>query len=200
MRRAVIVGRAAAALEEYAAACAMCTFDEVMVIGEMGVHFPDRIDHWVSFHVEVFDTWAQRRANKGFAPAGCFWGAIYKGKRLGEKTTKSRPLQYVPCIGGSSGFVAVCAALDELHVDRVVLAGVPMTREGAHHGDARPWREADQYWATWVANMDKMRDRVRSMSGRTRDALGAPTAEWLGTEEADHGRADIREGERPGAN
>lgn len=182
MRRAIIVGRSAEALNEYEAASAMCAFDEVLVIGEMGVHFPDRIDHWVSFHVELFDMWAQKRARSGYPPAGCFWGAIYRGKRLGANRPMQQSLRYVPCAGGSSGYVAVCVALGELRADKVVLAGVPMTREGAHHGDGRPWKEADQYWTTWEQNMGSMVARVRSMSGRTQHALGAPTREWLDEE------------------
>ena len=179
MRRAIVVGRSAAVMEEYAAACALCAFDEVLVVGEMGTHFPDRIDHWVSFHVELFDHWSARRAAAGFAPAGTFWGAIYNGRRLGASTTRCQPLEYVPCVGGSSGYMAVQVALGPRACSHVVLAGIPLEAAAAHHDSALPWREADKYWATWAEHMDELRGRVRSMSGRTRAALGEPTREWL---------------------
>lgn len=179
MRRAIVVGRAAGALEEYVAARALCDFDEVLVVGAMAVHFPDPLDHLVSFHAEQFDEWAVQRASNGYPPAGCYWGARYRGKNLGEGKTGARPLRYVECVGGSSGFVAVQVALAPLACERVVLAGMPMQAQGAHVGSAAPWDEADQYWQTWVEHMEELRGRVRSMSGRTRDVLGEPTGEWL---------------------
>lgn len=180
MRRAIVVGRARCALEEYAASRVLCDFNDVLVVGQMGASLLGRIDHWVSFHVELFDLWATQRAAAGLAPVGCYWGARYKGRNLGETTTRCRPLRYVPCLGGSSGFVAVQVALDELHADRVVLVGVPMRAEDAHVGSDESWREANKYWATWEENMPRLLGRVRSMSGRTRDALGYPDKAFLG--------------------
>ena len=179
MRRALIVGRASRALEEYVAARALGDFDEVLVVGAMSVTFPDRVDHLVSFHADFFDSWAAQRAAAGLPPAGCYWGARYRGRNLGEGKTRARPLRYVECVGGSSGFVAVQAALGPLACGRVVLAGVPMRAADAHVGDAAPWDEADAYWSTWQERMVELRGRVRSMSGRTREALGEPTREWL---------------------
>lgn len=180
MRRAIIMGRARGALEEYAAACALCDFDEVLVVGAMGVLFPGRIDHLVSFHAELFDMWAEQRAAADLSPAGCYWGARYKGRNLGEDTTRCRPLRYAPCLGGSSGFLAMeGVALGALGVNRVVLAGIPMRSEDAHVDSSEPWDEADNYWSTWEENMPRLLGRVRSMSGRTREALGVPTKGWL---------------------
>ena len=186
MRRAVIIGRAAGALEEYAEACAMCAFDDVVVVGKMGEIFPDRIDYWVSFHTNLFDKWAATRAANGHPPAAHFWGATYKGRRLGEDATRCAPISFVRSTGGSSGFLAVEGVLEILHADRAVLAGIPLTREAGHlleaaepHEVDKPWGEADAYWTTWIENMDRLRGKVRSMSGRTREHLGAPTPEWM---------------------
>lgn len=181
LRRAVVVGRAAGALDEYARATALCRFDAVLVVGMMITKFPAAVDHAVSFHVELFDLWAAERARAGFAPVGTYWGARYRGRNLGEKTTRSRPLRYAPCLGGSSGFLAAHGvALGELRVDRVVLAGVPMSAEACHEGSRELWREASKYWATWETHAPEMVGRVRSMSGRTRDLLGEPDPEFLG--------------------
>lgn len=181
MRRAIVVGRARGALEEYAAVSALCDFDDVLVVGAMAAAFPGRVDHLVSFHAELFDHWASARADAGLSPAGCYWGARYRGRNLGEDTVRCRPLRYAPCVGGSSGFLAMeGVALGALGADRVVLVGVPMRAEDAHVGSSAPWEEANNYWATWEEYMPRLIGRVKSASGRTRDALGFPDAEFLG--------------------
>lgn len=180
--RAIVVGRARGALEEYSAACSLGDFDCVIVVGKMLVSFPHRVDHVASFHAELFDGWAARRARACLPPAACYWGATYKGRNLGQKVTKASPLKYVKCVGGSSGLLATeGVALGALGAHRVVLAGVPMLASAGHEGDAtgRPWDEADRYWATWEEYLPQLLGRVRSMSGRTRDALGEPTRKWL---------------------
>lgn len=184
-RRVIIVGRARGALAEYAAARAMAHFDEIIVVGKMGEVFPDEIDYWASFHSNLFDRWAARRAANNLAPAGHYWGGIYNGKRIGAGQVKCEPITWVSTSGGSSGFLALEGALSILRAERIVLAGIPMDAEASHEpeaseaGEDGPWREAHLYWATWEARMGQLRGRVRSMSGRTRAALGAPTSDWL---------------------
>lgn len=181
MRRAVVVGRAAGALAEYEQAAAACDFDWVLVVGMMIATFPHRVDHAVSFHTELLDHWAHQRSLAGLSPVGHFWGARYKKKNLGEGAARCAPLSFVPCVGGSSGFLAAHGvALGALGADRVVLAGVPLTAEATHEGSSEPWAEADRYWPTWERYMPELVGRVRSMSGRTRSALGAPDREFLG--------------------
>ena len=186
MRRVVIVGRSAGALDEYAKACALCTFDDVIVVGKMGEAFPDRIDYWVSFHPNLFARWAAIRAARHLPPAARFWGPTYRGRQLDRGVMTGLPIEYVACIGGSSGYMAVEGALDVLRADRVVLAGIPLTAEAGHAVEAsepkevgRPWDEAAVYWATWEENAARLRGRVCSMSGRTQNLLGAPTRAWL---------------------
>lgn len=188
MRRAVVIGRAAGAMDDYCAARALCTFDDVVVVGKMGEVFPDCIDHWVSFHVDLFDKWTATRASRGLPAARNFWGGEHKSarRRAYDIITTGGPLKYVRCVGGSSGFMAVQIALDELGAERVVLAGIPMRVEDSHFPGAAsekeqgaPWSEADAYWTTWEENMAQLTGRVRSMSGRTRERLGYPDAGWL---------------------
>jgi hypothetical protein len=70
-------------------------------------------------------------------------------------------------------------ALNELHADRVVLAGIPLTRQAGHCDEAGDWRDAEKYRREWQDSADEMRPYVRSMSGWTRELLGEPTSEWL---------------------
>ncbi len=187
MKRALVVGRSRGAMDEYRAARELCAYDAVIVVGKMGEVFPDPIDYWVSFHTNLFDKWAAARAAAAHPPAAHYWGAVYRGRRLGEDATICTPISFVPSPGGSSGFVALQGALGELGADRVVLAGVPMCAEESHFAGAATelevagtWEEADKYWSTWEEHMPGLLGRVKSMSGRTRFALGEPTREWLG--------------------
>lgn len=187
VRRALIVGRSAAAMEDYAAALTFGPYDEVLVVGKMLVAFPHEADHAVSFHSDLFAKWARTRRERGYPPVGCYWGATYKGKDMYLGHPAPGPLRRVAQVGGSSGFMAVQVAVDELRCERVVLAGVPMDAAASHmpftlcssETSGAPWAEADHYWETWVERMDWLRGYVRSVSGRTRDVLGAPTQEWL---------------------
>lgn len=172
--------------EDYTAARELCTYDDVLIVGKVGEDFPDPVDHWVSFHCNLFDKWARTRATRGYPAAANYWGAIYRGrppKRLPERIGPNQ-VQLVECNGGSSGLVAVMVAIKKLEADCTVLAGVPMVSSFGHYDEpqAKSWREADNYWGTWMENMELLRDRVRSMSGRTREVLGEPTKEWLGVE------------------
>lgn len=191
MRCALVVGRSADALEEVEAALRARAFDALVVVGKMGEVFPHRIDHWVSFHAELFDKWAAARTAAGYPAAQVYWTATYRGRsrastRAGAALTACRPLRHAPCVGGSSGFLAVQVARDVLKFDRIVLAGVPMTPEGGHLASTasrselnKPWADARMYWATWEDHADRLRPHVRSMSGRTRVLFGAPADDWL---------------------
>lgn len=79
---------------------------------------------------------------------------------------------------GSSGLYAVRVARELKNCTRIVLAGVPMTVEPHDFGGA-PWKAARTFQQAWKQSKDQIKPYVRSMSGWTRDLLGAPTPEWL---------------------
>lgn len=92
----------------------------------------------------------------------------------------------LPWAGGSSGMLAVQVALT-LGCTKVILCGVPMTAtehfSQSHEFDAdhTRWTEADMHWRAFerVHALGWFENKVRSMSGRSRDLFGAPTREWL---------------------
>jgi hypothetical protein len=88
-------------------------------------------------------------------------------------------------LSGSSGLFAVKAALEVLGADRVVLAGVPMSTDQRHFNKGEPWAKGAPYLDAWRIALPFIRDRVRSLSGFTRDLLGAPTPDWLTGRDAD---------------
>ena len=81
--------------------------------------------------------------------------------------------------GSTSGLLAVAVA--DTRQTHALLCGVPMEPQ-SHFFDTEPWLNADNAWRGWAANEARMIGWVRSMSGRTAEMLGHPTAVWL------HGR------------
>lgn len=143
---------------------------------DVGCHWPV-IDHWASFHVDKLVRWREERAAKGLTPAYGIWGW-----RPGQ------PVDFViyPWSGGSSGMLATQVAY-VLGCRKIVLCGIPMTPSPhfAQSVEFTPantnWAEADAHWRSWlrVHQQGWFEDRVRSMSGRTRDLFGLPTTEWF---------------------
>lgn len=84
---------------------------------------------------------------------------------------------------GTSGLYAVQIALDELKADGVILAGVPIDANAGtlapEHSLMSDAIRVAGYRPEWILALPEIKDRVRSMSGWTRDLLGAPDADWL---------------------
>lgn len=78
----------------------------------------------------------------------------------------------------SSGGYAAKVALDD-GFDRVVLAGVPMTKEAAHFKRGKPWTQYDAFTKGFEQSVPFFAGRVKSMSGWSQKLLGAPTPQWL---------------------
>jgi hypothetical protein len=73
---------------------------------------------------------------------------------------------------GSSALLGAQAAL-KLGYRRIVLCGCPMTGTNIKNSNYESFRPG------WEEKKKYLDDRVRSMSGWTRELLGAPTEEWL---------------------
>ena len=150
----------------------------VIAVNDVGCIWPRRLDHWCSLHAEKLPKWEQSRQRSGHPGKYETWGG--RQKRHVDHTVQAWG-------GGSSGLLAVTIAIDHLKCDVVVLCGVPMDKrphfaESIEHQPTRIWNSAEGHWRTWKKDsvQRRMRDKVRSMSGRTRDMLGAPECEWLG--------------------
>lgn len=74
---------------------------------------------------------------------------------------------------GSSSLLGVAAAI-KLKYNKIVLIGCPMN--GANKNGHKPY---DSFQEGWVARLNEIKDCTRSMSGWTKELLGAPTKEWF---------------------
>jgi hypothetical protein len=86
---------------------------------------------------------------------------------------------------GTSALYAVQIALEELGCHSVILAGCPIDSAQGCAYRMKPgqtkWANGyeERYRKSWRIAHHTIKDRVRSMSGWTKELLGAPTPEWL---------------------
>lgn len=161
--------------------------DMVVAANDIGCHWERELDHWVTLHPDRMKGWAHTRAAKGYPSPGALWSRHSlngKFKAQGLRAGKNWG-------GGSSGMMACAVAVDMMGANRVVLCGVPMTKTphfaaSTVHQRAKAWTSADGHFRVWRREVGRMRGVIRSMSGRTRELLGAPTLAWL-NEETAHG-------------
>lgn len=154
----------------------------IVAANDVGSHL-SVLHHWVTLHPEKMRKWEKDRRDNGHPTEYIRWG---------RRIHPDLDLQAKSWGGGSSGLLAVAVAVDKLGAERVVLCGTPLNRtphfdESTVHPTGKTWSSANSHWRVWTKDTVKARlkDRVRSMSGRTRDLLGEPTAEWLNLDKKD---------------
>ena len=146
----------------------------VMTINDAAIHIMGKpIDHIVSLHKEFL---------------GNFKRIKMAARNLGESTTHcDKEGKDITCawtffnVGGTSALFGAKIAI-AMGYKKIVLAGCPLDNSGHYWED--PTRvgvlgcgSIGMVWKDAVR--DYLKPYVRSMSGRTRDLLGEPTAEWL---------------------
>lgn len=142
--------------------------DLIVGTNDAGAIYPGHLDAWVTLHHERFAEWRRRR--NGNSNYRAFIHAPFAGIEA-----EIAPDRWA----GSSGLFAAQVALTRLGASRVVLCGVPLDGDQAHFFSRLPWTEAHVFRRGFEAALPVIRDTVRSMSGWTRDLLGAPDAQWL---------------------
>ena len=178
-RYAIVLGGAACVYDDIAQLLKMFHNEGwpglYIAANDIGVHWP-LLDHWASFHVDKLVRWKEERARNGLPPAYGTWG-WQPGQQV--------DFVLYPWSGGSSGMLATQVAII-LGCTKIVLCGIPMTptahfpQSNEFKPETTVWAEADGHWKSWVRVHQQgwFEDRVRSMSGRTRELFGAPTQDW----------------------
>jgi len=143
----------------------------VIAVNDAGAHYQEGVAHWVTLHPEYLPGWRFYRRRHCYDASG--QAPLCHASRDGEGVDIHWELERY---GGTSGLFAAHVAL-MLGYSRVVLAGVPMDNTG-HYFDP-PWARTDNEDRSIGIEWEQARDtifggRVKSLSGRTRDWLGAP--------------------------
>lgn len=182
---ALVIAGAAAALDEYRACLQVLpgVRAATFVVNDMIAEFPDRVDHAVTLHPTKLARWLKQREDSGLSPVGRTWAhqSTESSKKL-FPAVSDELAGYWRCLSGylsgSSGFFALQIAL-VLGFRKIVLCGVPMTKEAGHFKRQREWDEALGFRAAWRPRINELRPFVRSMSGWTLEQFGFPDAAWL---------------------
>jgi len=120
--------------------------------------------------VEGKGEWLRRRKGAGNPPAR----AVYGHRRVGSGVL-IHPQRWP---GGSSGLYGIDVALGALNADRVVGCGIPMDeRPNLFRGEG--WVHAGSHQHMFHKAKRQVGERLRFMSGWSRDLFGEPTPEWL---------------------
>lgn len=170
-RIAVVVGGAESTMTEVDQARALCVEcgcePQFFVINDMISLFPGEVIA-VSLHPDKLPGWLNQRSNNGLPAPLEVWS--HRPNKIGV-THHTRDW------GGSSGMLAAKIAMEKGL--RSILCGVPMTVQDKHFMRHQPWNACSAFWRAWITHKADLAPHVRSMSGNTRDLLGAPDAEWL---------------------
>lgn len=138
------------------------------------------LDAGVTLHPENLDRWLDIRAQKSWPRPPLYAHKVYKRANVAgvNLVDYNFPGQAESM---TSGVMAAKVALIDLGFDKVVFCGVPMTNTPhfVNRPDAPTWDIADHYFERWYMISDHYKQRMRSMSGRTRELLGAPDKEFL---------------------
>jgi hypothetical protein len=148
---------------------------EIMAVNDVGQFLHEIIKHWVTLHPEYMPGWTHYRTKHNYGQGQVPLIHSHKTRRHREEHGVNH---YWPGaeVGATSGCFGVLVGL-MLGYTEIVLAGIPMDNSG-HFFDP-PWYSTDNEDKTVHTQWRWARDnvfqgRVRSLSGYTRQWLGAP--------------------------
>jgi hypothetical protein len=167
-RLALVVGSAQCVWQDTAALLAMATPDIVIAVNDMIHLWPGPIEHAASLHPDKLNGWLAARAAKGLTMPRMVWSH----RRCAPVTNVASEWR------GSSGLLGIKVAIYEQGFAGAVAVGMPMNHD-PHVNEQNPWPSGHAFRDGWTLQRAKLKPRVRSMSGWTRELLGAPTPEWL---------------------
>lgn len=170
---AIALGSANCMDADLAAALALAPDALIIACNHAARDHPGQIDHWASMHADLFVKWTIERAIAGHPPVHNYWYPKHRAVACKIPSAKA-----IDIWGGSSGLLCVRVGI-HLGADKIICAGIPLNQTFCHKGEAKQWTEARQYRGAWERNKGHLLGRVKSLSGWTREFLGAPDEEWI---------------------
>lgn len=181
-KRVLVIGGADCVWDDMADAENLADFDALIAVNDAGIEYFGVVDIWATLHPEKLPGWLKRRDELGFSVPRLVYA--HEGNTTETRPSKPRIDKITDyrfpgmSASGSSGLFAVKVAMEE-GFDRIVLCGVPMQAERAHFFDKGPWKDVKSFSDAWLIALPHIRNTTRSMSGWTKELLGAPTPSWL---------------------
>lgn len=189
MKRALIVGCGERVWQDVDEAMALCEWDGFYVCKLAGVHWQHEGHFvWPTLHPEFMDDFEKQRRERGLHQNYEIVAPLQTEVGRHNWITKFRRTSFRfkgMTASGSSGLFAVKIAIEDGY-DRLVLAGMPMTKDPHfsrrdQFGKPVPWKQRDSFLRGWEVARSHYKDKTRSISGGwTEETLGRPTLEWLG--------------------
>lgn len=181
MKKIIICGIAPCLEEDLEEICSWAIegFDYMAV----GVDCSDRvkfdIQHAATYHPEEFVEFKKRRGTIG----GNLNYKTHSHQNGIDKVTKEKifvdyiwPLVEKSPYSGSSAFLAAQASVG-LGYQKIILCGCPMTGKNLINPKSNGYDVFQKGWQKYAPEM--FGDKIKSMSGWTKQFLGEPTEEWL---------------------
>jgi len=171
----LILGTSEGMWDDVAKAKGLAKNHHVLCINDAAIHYPAVIHHIVSLH-------------------GPFCGALRTIKMAGRLYDQKEPPvthsdkdgEGIDCkwrfmnVGGTSALLSCQIAMD-IGYEKIILCGCPL--DGTPHYWDDPNKkgvlDCGAIHMTWRDAIPKLKDKVRSMSGKTKEFLGETTADWL---------------------
>lgn len=142
---------------------------DAICVNRSVLYYPYFFQHWVSLHVDLARDlqWVKNKCS-------------FKthSNRPGPGIDKIWPMHP---FNGDSGLFAVRIAV-KLGYEKIILCGLPLDSrrkiyQVKENGNSFDCTSNIKLWQETAR--DEFEDRVRSMSGNTREILGEPTKEWI---------------------
>lgn len=164
-KRAIVLGSAKTLQSDLDSIGNIVDGAAIFVVNHTGFKYPIRADYWVTLHPECWHEWLPKRKEAGYNMD--FKSIGYSALNQTPKGMDRGSSDW----GGMSGLFAVKCAFEE-GFEEVVLCGVPMTATPYFWGNELHYKILP-YRAGWEKHVDKLKGRVYSQSGWTRELLGS---------------------------
>lgn len=140
---------------------------DVMVINATGLYWPHNFQHWVSLHRENFKSYRKF----------CFKSYVTHSNRVATCVDR---VWNIESWGADSSLFACKVAL-RLGYDRIILIGVPLDGGPRFYDPegAKCYFDTTNLHDIWKTDSSEFENKVRSISGYTKDLLGPITEEWI---------------------
>jgi len=168
----VILGIAPCLEEDLSNLCKLQDLKEVDFMA-VGLDCSDRvvsdIQHMATYHVEELEQFRARRQRIGA-------NLDYQTHSHKAPADRVWPLVARSPLSGSSAFLG-CQAAVGMCYQKIILCGCPMQGQNLIKKRATGYDKFQKGWVKFAPQM--FGDKVKSLSGFTRDLMGFPTKEWL---------------------